>query len=69
MSKRKSLKRMRFLTSQIIKQRQWIERCEQGGISYADGERGIAIRKADETHLSDLEYELETYRELAGEKT
>ncbi len=56
--KLKTQKRVMFLKRQIHDQRRWIERCEQNGVSYADGERGITIRQADEVALKDFEDEL-----------
>lgn len=63
---RKSPKRKRFLMSQIIKQRRWIERCEANGKSYTDGQRGLDIKIADLDYLITLEAELTGYRDLVG---
>ena len=51
----------RALMDIINKQRQWIEACEANGISYANGERGMAIRQADENYLRTLEARLAEY--------
>jgi hypothetical protein len=47
-----------FLKNQIIKQRKWIEHCEENGVSYADGERGQRIKQDDLAYLKDCEAEL-----------
>jgi hypothetical protein len=59
--KRKSQKRKQFLTLEIILQRRWIERCENNGKSYADGQRGQDIKIADLDYLIALEAELKEY--------
>lgn len=46
------------LIRRIAEQRKWIADCEANGVSYADGERGIRIRQADEAELRGLEAEL-----------
>ena len=56
-------KQQEFLSEAILNQRAWIESCEKNGRSYADGERGIRIREADEAHLRDLESQ---YRDTQG---
>jgi len=56
--------RRKFLKKQITKQREWIERCENNGKSYADAvllhdlKRGLKIKQADMDHLHHLEEEL-----------
>lgn len=44
----------RRLVKEIADQHKWIEGCEGNGVSYADGERGIEIRRADENQLKSL---------------
>lgn len=62
--KRKSQKRKRFLVDQIIKQQRWIQRCEDNGKSYADGQRGQDIRRADIATLYALKKEYALYPDL-----
>jgi len=52
-------KRIAQLRIRITDQRKWIEGCESNGVSYADGERGQAIRTADANQLNALQTEFE----------
>ena len=51
------ISRLRWLRQAAIKQRQWIERCEQNGKSYT-GPNGLEIRLADRAALRDIENQL-----------
>ncbi len=57
-------KRQSFLTTNIIKQQKWIERCEANGKSYA-GQNGPNIRAADNAQLVKWEKELRDLKEAA----
>jgi len=57
-------KRQSFLTTNIIKQQKWIERCEANGKSYA-GQNGPNIRAADNLTLRQWEKELRDLKDAA----
>ncbi len=57
--------RTQVLKHLIQEQRKWIEDCERNGVSYADGERGFHIRRADEAELRRIETELKRVEVIA----
>ena len=61
MSKKQKEQRLVWLAREIYEQRRWIGQCEANEVSYADGERGQNIRRADEATLADY---LSEYKEL-----
>lgn len=51
-------KRNAWLINQIANQQRWIDKCEAGGVSYADPKWGQRIADEDRNELKRLESEL-----------
>lgn len=62
---KKTADKIAWLNTQIINQRKWIESCEANKVSYA-GEKGRAIRQADENALKTWELKLKKQKLTVG---